>query len=71
MIMLSDYKISQDYPENVISDITLALFEDSWWYEVNYYTGRIFRFVKSQDYRFLKSKCINEEGESNFVILLE
>ena len=29
MIMLSDYKISQDYPENVISDITLALFEDS------------------------------------------
>ena len=37
-IMLGDYMISTDYPEIVISDISLALFEDSGWYEVNYYT---------------------------------
>jgi hypothetical protein len=37
-VMLGDYMISTDYPEIVISDITLALFEDSGWYEVNYYT---------------------------------
>ena len=41
--MLGDYMISTDYDENVISDITLGLFADSGWYEVNYYTGGLFR----------------------------
>ena len=33
--MLGDYMISTDYMDNVISDITLALFEDSKIYKVN------------------------------------
>ena len=34
--LLGDYMISSDYFDNVISDITLALFEDSGIYKVNY-----------------------------------
>ena len=34
--MLGDYMISTDYPENTISDITLAYFEDTGFYKVNY-----------------------------------
>jgi len=34
-IMLGDYMISEQYEESVISDITLAVFEDSGWYQVN------------------------------------
>ena len=33
--MLGDYMISTDYTEVVISDITLALFEDTGFYKVN------------------------------------
>ena len=64
-IMLGDYMISTDYPEIVISDISLALFEDSGWYLVNYYTGGLFRFGKGQGCEFLDSKCASK-GESNF-----
>ena len=32
--------ISNDFEERAISDVTLALFEDSGWYQVNYgFTG--------------------------------
>ena len=64
-VMLGDYMISTDYPEIVISDITLALFEDSGWYEVNYYTGGLFRFGKGQGCKFLNSSCITS-SKSNF-----
>ena len=64
-IMLGDYMISTDYPEIVISDISLALFEDSGWYKVNYYTGGLFRFGKGQGCKFLESACVTS-GESNF-----
>jgi hypothetical protein len=63
--MLGDYMISTDYPEIVISDISLALFEDSGWYKVNYYTGGLFRFGKGQGCKFLESACVTS-GESNF-----
>ena len=64
-VMLGDYMISTDYPEIVISDITLALFEDSGWYEVNYYTGGLFRYGKGQGCKFLNSSCVTS-SESNF-----
>ena len=56
--MLGDYMISTDYPEVVISDITLALFEDTGFYKVNYYTGGLFRFGKNQGCSFLEEKCL-------------
>ena len=59
--MLGDYMISIDYPEIVISDISLALFEDSGIYKVNYYTGGLFRFGKGEGCEFFKTKCIVNE----------
>jgi hypothetical protein len=56
--MLGDYMISTDYMDNVISDITLALFEDSGLYEVEYYSGGLFKFGKNKGCSFLNNKCI-------------
>ena len=56
--MLGDYMVSNNYLENVISDITLALFEDSGCYKVNYYTGGLFRFGKDEGCDFFQKKCI-------------
>ena len=63
--MLGDYMISTDYQEIVISDISLALFKDSDWYEVNYYSGGLFRFGKGQGCDFLNSFCVSS-GKTNY-----
>ena len=63
--MLGDYMISSDYLDNVISDITLALFEDSGLYKVNYYSGGLFKFGKNMGCSFFDKKCI-EEGSTDF-----
>ena len=59
--MLGDFMVSNNYLENVISDITLALFEDSGWYKVNYYTGGLFRFGKNEGCSFFERKCIEDK----------
>ena len=65
--MLGDYMIAFDYPEIVISEISLALFEDSGWYKVNYYTGGLFKFGKNMGCGFLNSKCLTGDGwDTNF-----
>ena len=56
--MLGDYMISMDYIDTVISDITLALFEDSGFYQVEYYSGGLFKFGKNKGCDFLVSNCI-------------
>lgn len=58
--LLGDYMIATDYPEIVISDISLAVFEDSGLYKVNYYTGGLFRFGKGEGCNFLEEKCITD-----------
>ena len=58
-IMLGDYMISTDYHEIVISEISLALLEDSGWYGVNYYTGGLFRYGKGLGCDFLNTKCVS------------
>lgn len=63
--MLGDYMISTDYIENIISDITLALFEDSGFYKVDYYSGGLFKFGKNAGCSFFNQKCI-ENGQTNF-----
>ena len=65
-LMLGDYMISTDYNELVVSDISLAIFEDSGWYEVNYYTGGLFKTGKGEGCNFLQLSCINENETSNF-----
>lgn len=64
-IMHGDFMISESLTENVISEISLALFEDSGWYRVNYYTGGLFRYGKNKGCDFLVTKCVqNEESIS-------
>ena len=56
--MLGDYMISTNYIDNTISDITIALFEDSGIYDVEYYSGGLFKFGKNRGCSFLNNKCI-------------
>ena len=66
-IMMGDYMIAQDYPEIVVSDITLAVFEDSGWYNVNYYSGGLFKTGKGEGCKFLINDCIDKKTHlSNF-----
>lgn len=60
--LLGDYMIATDYPEIVISDISLAVFEDSGFYKVNYYTGGLFRFGKGEGCNFFDEKCVTDGG---------
>ena len=62
--MLGDYMISSDYSDVVISDLTLALLEDTRFYKINYYTGGLFRFGKNQGCAFLEKKCLYNKGEN-------
>jgi hypothetical protein len=64
-VMLGDYMIGESYDEVVISEISLALFEDSGWYKVNYYTGGLFRFGKNGGCDFVSNKCI-QNGSTLF-----
>ena len=64
-VMLTDYMMGQSYDEVVISDITFALFEDSGWYQMNYYTGGLFRFGKNQGCNFTSTTCL-VNGKSQF-----
>ena len=59
-LLLGDYMSSDIYyPEQVISEITLALLEDLGWYEINYYTGGLMRFGKNKGCDFIENDCIN------------
>lgn len=60
-VMMGDYMIGVSMDEVAISDITLALFEDSGWYQANYYTGGLFRFGKNAGCGFLNSTCLTDK----------
>jgi len=63
-IMNTDYMIGDSYGENLISEITLALFEDSGWYKVNYDLANLFLWGKNKGCGFLDfgKKCIREKS---------
>ena len=63
-ILLGDYMIAElYYPDQAISEITLALLEDLGWYKVNYYTGGLMRFGKNKGCQFLEKDCIEENAD--------
>lgn len=64
-LMLGDLMISENYEEITLSEMTLALFEDSGWYKVNYYTGGLFRYGKNEGCDFLNKKCV-KNNETDF-----
>ena len=63
--MLGDYMISIDYYDKVMSDITLALFDDSGLYNIDNLYEKYFNFGKNKSCSFLTNKCI-EKGKSNY-----
>ena len=66
-ILLGEYMTSDPYtPEQIISEFTLSLLEDSGWYKVNYYTGGLMRFGKNKGCEFLQNDCIDTNGNSIF-----
>ena len=73
-ILLGEYMNSEIYtPEQVISEFTLALLEDSGWYKANYYTGGLMRFGKNQGCYFLEKDCYdytNDEKRNEFFGLI-
>jgi len=58
--MNTDYMIGDSYGENLISEITLGLFEDSGWYRVDYKMGNLFLWGKNVGCGFFEKgkKCI-------------
>ena len=46
--------------DQVISEFTLALLEDSGYYKANYYTGGLMQFGKNKGCDFLNSECVNK-----------
>ena len=65
-ILLGDIMTSNMYlQEQVISDFTLALLEESGWYKINHYTGGLMRFGKNKTKSFLDNDCF-ENGKPLF-----
>ena len=61
-ILLGEYMIGYSYSEEqVISEFTLAVLEDSGYYKPNYYTGGLMRFGKHKGCEFLNNKCVNPQ----------
>ena len=62
-ILLGDYMNGEAFTsEEIISEFTLALLEDSGYYKANYYTGGLMQFGKNKGCDFLNKKCI-ENGK--------
>ncbi len=61
--MNTDYMIGDSYGENVISPLTLAMFEDSKWYTPNYTKSNMFLWGKDQGCSFfdLNTKCAQQK----------
>ena len=73
-ILLGEYMNGYSYTEEqVISEFTLAVLEDSGYYKPNYYTGGLMRYGKNKGCDFLENKCvdttthkIDENNENEF-----
>ena len=58
-LLLGDYMTAQTYyPDQYISEFTLALLEDLGWYRANYLTGGLMKFGKNKGCDFLEKDCV-------------
>ena len=65
-ILLGDYMNGIVYtPEQVISEFTLALLEDSGYYKARYYTGGLMRYGKNKGCEFVRNKCVDSDKSIN------
>jgi hypothetical protein len=63
--MNTDYMIGDSYGENLISEITLALFEDSGWYQVKYDKANLFLWGKNKGCDFYNDSCLVKDKNKN------
>ena len=61
--MFGDYMISYENADGQLSDITLALFDDADFYQVEYYSGGLFKFGKNKGCAFFEKSCSNFPDE--------
>eukprot|EP00340_Litonotus_pictus_P002591 CAMPEP_0170522668 /NCGR_PEP_ID=MMETSP0209-20121228/8095_1 /TAXON_ID=665100 ORGANISM="Litonotus pictus, Strain P1" /NCGR_SAMPLE_ID=MMETSP0209 /ASSEMBLY_ACC=CAM_ASM_000301 /LENGTH=608 /DNA_ID=CAMNT_0010810301 /DNA_START=317 /DNA_END=2140 /DNA_ORIENTATION=- len=63
--MNTDYMIADSYGENSFSEITLAIFEDSGWYKVDYSKANLFTWGKNKGCGFFDENfpCIETRKE--------
>ena len=65
-ILLGEYMNGVIYTEEqVISEFTLALLEDTGFYKPNYYTGGLMRFGKGKGCDFIKNRCVDSNHKIN------
>lgn len=64
-LMYGDIMIGENGTEDSISEITLAVFDDSGWYRTNAFTGALFSFGLNQGCAFFEEKCV-ENGVTQF-----
>jgi len=60
-ILLGDYMNGVAYTEEVISEFTLALLEDTGIYKPYYYTGGLMRYGKNKGCEFVYDKCVDNQ----------
>jgi hypothetical protein len=64
-ILNTEFMIADSYGENFISNFTLALFEDSGWYKVDYSKSEDIFWGKNQGCKFLNEKCVTKKLDKN------
>ena len=69
-ILLGDYMTMTTeiyYPDQVISQFTLALLDSLDFYEANYYTGGLMNFGKNRGCQFIENDCLTIENSFTIV----
>lgn len=56
----TDYMIGRSHGENLISEISLAFFEDSGWYKPDYTKANLFYWGKNKGCKFLTNNCVQK-----------
>ncbi len=57
----TDYMIGRSHGENLISEISLAFFQDSGWYKVKYAKANMFHWGKNKGCNFLSHSCVKKD----------
>jgi len=64
--MGNDLMTANTVPNPVFSDITMAFFEDTGWYEIDYDYAENFIFAKNEGCDFLYESCYDNRGNPAF-----
>lgn len=57
-IMMNDFMVAALHVETIFTDVTLAVFQDSGWYSVNYETADQVSYGKGKGCNYFNTKCV-------------